>query len=245
MTVRIYAALTIAVACSLAACSTAPSGSGVSSSSQVSVSEIDPIPGLEKSELGASTAASADATGSIPTEASPKTGGSGDVIATWPDIPRSQSSGRASREPRLDGSKTATRKLDEPLYRSPETQILSDKATNVAMAPAHGGATPGSDVAAPSTQSISNQSGSISLNYSSEAVDLSEKDRRNAIGFVVRRSSNEPIVVVTGPSAAASPLEGLLRVQERGRRLSELLGAHGPVEIRFEPNLPRDSVRID
>jgi hypothetical protein len=83
------------------------------------------------------------------------------------------------------------------------------------------------------------------LSYPTDAVELSEKDRRSLIGFVSRRGPADRITVVTGPSVGANPLEGLLRVQERGRRLGELLATHGSVEVKFEPDLPRDSVRID
>jgi len=260
MTVRIYAALTIALACSVGACSTSPGVPGTQASSSLS-------PG-PSSEVTAKLAAGkgngeglADVTGSIPPKEVSKSGSAATAAArlrTNGHQPRQLS--RAEEAPLPDVSKPAARKLDEPLYRPPTSQTsslaqqpsagvaqgssTSGDPTN-AMALASAGTAPTRNVVLASVQPVPSRSESISLSYPIDAVELSEKDRRSLIGFVSRRDPADRITVVTGPSIGTNPLEGLLRVQERGRRLGELLATHGPVEVKFEPDLPRDSVRID
>jgi len=199
---------------------------------------------------------SADVTGSIPpkeTSKSPLAGNAGAAAklrVSGREFPQ-QSGADAARLPDL--SRTAARKLDEPLYRptapqtaqaqQPSASVVGDPAN--AMALASPGTVPTRNVVVASIQPVPSRSESISLSYPTDAVELSEKDRRSLIGFVSRRGPADRITVVTGPSIGANPLEGLLRVQERGRRLGELLATHGSVEVKFEPDLPRDSVRID
>jgi len=205
---------------------------------------------------------SADVTGSIPpkeTSKSPLAGNAGAAAKLrvgGREFPQ-QSGADAARLPDL--SRSAARKLDEPLYRptAPQTAQAQQPSAIVAqggsssgdpanaMALASPGTVPTRNVVVASIQPVPSRSESISLSYPTDAVELSEKDRRSLIGFVSRRGPADRITVVTGPSIGANPLEGLLRVQERGRRLGELLATHGPVEVKFEPDLPRDSVRID
>jgi len=259
MTVRIYAALTIALACGVGGCSTNPGVPGTQASS--SVSPDSSSEGNAKLSLGKGNGeGSADVTGSIPPKEVSKSGNAPAAVARMRASgaqPQQQSRAEETRLPEVP--KTAARKLDEPLYRPPATQTsqaqqpsasvtpgstASGDPTN-AMALASAGTAPTRNVVVASVQPTPSQSESISLSYPTDAVELSEKDRRSLIGFVSRRGPADRITVVTGPSSGANPLEGLLRVQERGRRLGELLATRGPVEVKFEPDLPRDSVRID
>jgi hypothetical protein len=266
MTMRFYAALTIALSCGLSACSTAPVVPETGSSGQMSAapgSKSDPQLALAK---GHGEAASSDVTGSVPAKEVSKSKSSAAenaaVTATTSrrdsQKTKQQSTSEATR--RLDVNKTATRKLDEPLYqpgkaRLSQAQRLSSEPSIAAariagdpanaMALASSGTAPAREIPTGSILPASNRSKSISLSYQSDAIELSDKDRRNVIVFVTQRDAKDTITVVTGPSVGTNPLEGMLRSQERGRRVGELLAAHGPVEIRFEPDLPRDSVRID
>ena len=267
MTVRIYAALTIALACSVGGCSTSPGVTGAqASASQAGVSSES----AAKLALGKGNGeGSADVTGSIPPketskETSKEISKSSSARGSRAAAAKFRANGQESHSPQQqrmteeapfpDQSSTAARKLDEPLYRpiaarasqaqQPSAGGASNDPAN-AMALASAGAMPARQMVTGSIQPTQNRLDSISLSYPTDAVDLSEKDRRNVIGFLARRGPADRITVVTGPSIAANPLEGLLRVQERGRRLGELLATHGPVEVRFEPDLPRDSVRID
>jgi hypothetical protein len=261
MTVRIYAALTIAFAFSLAACSTNPGVPEAASSGSQSGLKL----AVGKGDGEGSASRSDDVTGSISPKESPKVRATGGPEINAPTLragnqkPEQQSGAGGARLP--GPAKTATRKLDEPLYRPLESQMpqpqrpssersgtpTQSKSTDSVSvsALASEGAARTRQVAVGSAQPAWNSSGPIDLSYASEAVDLSEKDRRSVIGFAARRGSKDPITVVTGPSVGGNPLEGLLRSQERGRRLGDLLAAYGPVEIRFEPDLPRDSARID
>src|SRR5664279_3539693 len=137
MTVRIYAALTIALACSVGACSTSPSVPGAQASSSLSSgpnSEGNP----KLAAVKGNGDGSADVTGSIPpkeTSKSPLTGNAGAAAklrVSGREFPQ-QSGADAARLPDL--SRTAARKFDEPLYRptAPQTAQAQQPSAIVAQ----------------------------------------------------------------------------------------------------------------
>ena len=269
MVLRIYAALTIALACGLAGCS---SSQNVQMAAALYEGDVMAISGSRDRE--ASATKSSDVTGSIPSTAASNSSVSGTAegskVASRGTTPKSMPN--SMPKPKLPGSeqarlaappKVAVRKLEEPLYRAPETQSAqlqgpasplaaqngSPAGPEKAVVLASANPTQRLDAAPLSLQSGSDRSGSLSLSYPTDAVELVEKDRRAVIDFATRHGSKDgskgPITIVTGPSSGSNPLEGMLRVQERGRRLGQLLAAHGTVDVRFEPEMPRDSVRVD
>jgi hypothetical protein len=84
----------------------------------------------------------------------------------------------------------------------------------------------------------------LSFRYAPDALDLSDTDRQSLAEFAKRQSAKK-MLVLTGLSAGQSPLETMLRAQERGRRLDALLRSLGEIEIKYDPGLARDVVRIE